>query len=302
MEFEVKFFPTRLTFPTWCPPSLARRACRTLSIGTPRIKRIRELPTFRGLSRSPLMPEIEPFIDPLDRREEILAGIETDGVEVVDWMLDSWMNAVALSARETEYNLAGSQMTTGSGDGYIPGVKAEDIHAKKQRGRDVSRQGYFVLVTPRGNTNVPRYGKATAIFKDLLAWGSNTYLGSVQYGANLIKWKELASTPIRRSIGFFKDSRGHVAPNFFVQRPSRPAMSVTARLSIDSNDNQTININFRDPTDYTRVSGSKSFDVAKGTHEVTFTLTALPFVPPVVAEIQPEDGVSTSLNSYDTIP
>jgi len=47
------------------------------------------------------------------------------------------------------------------------------------------------------------------IFRDLLSWGSMSWLGSLQWVGNLLKWKELASTPIRDAIGFFMDLRGN---------------------------------------------------------------------------------------------
>jgi len=69
-------------------------------------------------------------------------------------------------------------------------------------------------------------------------------------------------------------------------------------MVLSSNDRQTIKINFRDPTDYSRVVGTKQFDVASGQSEASFTVTAFPYVPPLISEIQPQDKIQTTLNSY----
>lgn len=193
-------------------------------------------------------------------------------------------------------------MVTKTGDPYIPGVRIEDCYIRSQLGRTVENQGYSTVITPRGNFNVDNFGKARGIFRDLLTWASNTRLWNVQFIDNLIKWKELVSTPITNAIGFFMDTRGNNAPNFFLQRPRRPALSSTVTLQLSSENPQNIVMNFRDPTNYTGVSGTKSFDIAAGTSQIQFTLSAIPFVPPVVAEIQPEDGIATKLVSYETTP
>ena len=113
-----------------------------------------------------------------------------------------------------------------------------------------------------------------------------------------MKWKSLAETPIRQTVGFYRDGLGHSAPNFFVQRPTRPALSVRVRQRFSTDEDQTLTINFRDPTNYTRVVGSRSVDIAAGENEVTYTVSAFPYVPPVVAEIQPEDNRSTKLEEF----
>lgn len=303
MEFEVRFYPTTCRLPSWAPKVTIPRALRTLRVGEPTVTTVS--PVFSesaGLSRSPFRPELPPILDPRKHIDRILEGISIDGVEIVEWMLDAFVNHVMLSAREIEYNLAGSQMVTKTGDPYIPGVRIEDCYIRSQLGRTVENQGYSTVITPRGNFNVDNFGKARGIFRDLLTWASNTRLWNVQFIDNLIKWKELVSTPITNAIGFFMDTRGNNAPNFFLQRPRRPALSSTVTLQLSSENPQNIVMNFRDPTNYTGVSGTKSFDIAAGTSQIQFTLSAIPFVPPVVAEIQPEDGIATKLVSYETTP
>jgi len=115
---------------------------------------------------------------------------------------------------------------------------------------------------------------------------------------NLLKWKSLAETPINQAVGFYRDSAGNVAPQFFVQQPTRPALTVTVKQVFSSDTDQTLNINFRDPTNYAKVLGSKKVDIAAGTCEVTYTVTAFPYVPPLIAEIQPQDKTNTNLQQY----
>jgi len=123
----------------------------------------------------------------------------------------------------------------------------------------------------------------------------------MQWTGSLLKWRSLAETPIRQTVGFYMDLRGNTAPNFFVQIPTRPALSVTVRQRFSSDGGQTLGVNLRDPTDYSRVVGTKSVAIAKGTSEVTYTMSAFPYVPPVVAELQPEDARSTKLELFEVM-
>jgi hypothetical protein len=206
-------------------------------------------------------------------------------------------NAV-LQARIAEYNRLGSELAGANGDGYIPGVVVEDIKFQSQSGATVSSQGYAIATTPRGNFNVPSLKKAPGVFKDLISWGSMSYLGAIQFNGTLLKWKSLAETPINQTVGFYMDTRGNVAPNFFVQQPTRPALTVTVTQVFSSDQSQTLKLNFRDPTDYSRIVGSKNVSIASGTSQVSYTVSAFPYVPPIVAEIQPQDSIQTKLESY----
>jgi hypothetical protein len=297
-EATLKLFPTQIKLPAWIRPLALKMALSNLRIEVKDVKILDTTFSLRRLMRSPLLPHLEPALDPRAILPRIQEAAMIDGVEIVEWMYIAHADLAVMTARISEYNTAGSQMIGGNGDPYIPGVAVEDILYQSITASDVSRQGYAVAITPRGNFSVPRLGKATGVFKDLLTWGSMSWLGSIQWIGNLLKWKELASTPIRGVVGFFMDSRGNTAPHFFVQQPSRPALTVTVRQVFESNDRQTITINFRDSTDYTRKLGSKQIDVNAGQVQVTYTVSAFPYVPPLIAEIQPEDNVQTKLNEY----
>jgi hypothetical protein len=228
----------------------------------------------------------------------IVKEVPVDGVEIVEWMQIAHADKLTLSARALEYNRAGSEMAYDSGDSYIPGVSVEDLKFQKDKGATVKSRGYGIAITPRGNFNLPTLKKATGVFKDLISAATMSYCGGAQWNGNLLKWKELAATPIKTTVGFFCDRAGNIAPNFFEQLPPRPALSVTVRQTFSSNDAQTITMNFRDPTDYSRVLGTKTVDIPAGTSQVTWTMSAIPYVPPTVAEIQPQDDTETSMEEY----
>jgi hypothetical protein len=154
------------------------------------------------------------------------------------------------------------------------------------------------VFTPRGSFSVPRLGKSAGVFRDLLAWGSISWIGTLQWVGSLLKWKSLAETPVRQTVGFYMDTRGNTAPLFFVQMPPRPALTVTARLVVETSDRQTLTITFRDPSDYTNVISTRKVDLQSGSNQIEFSLRAFPYVPPLVAEIQPEDNKQTKLNEY----
>jgi len=298
-QLEKGVYPTTLRLPLWARPMSIQPALRRLSISEIKAKLISE--TFlleRGLRISPLRPEIPPTLSPIRILPIIREIAPIDGVEVVEWMHISAAENTVLQARILEYNSLGSQIVGANGDPYIPGVVVENIRFLSELGSTIASRGYSIVSTPRGNFNVPNLGNTTGVFRDLISWASTSYIGKVQTVGTLLKWRDLAQTPITQPVGFFMDLAGNVAPHFFVQQPPRPALTVTVRQIFSSDKPQTIKLNFRDPTNYSNIVGTKSVAIAAGTSEVTYTLSSFPYVPPLVAEIKPQDGVQTRLESY----
>jgi hypothetical protein len=273
-------------------------ALSSLRIGDFTVRRLSGEFTLRGLMKSPLRPDLRVALHPAEVVEDVRVIAPVDGSEVVEWMQISAAENIVMQARIAEYNALGSQLVGGSDDPFIPGLVVEDIKMENVTGATVASRGYASVSTPRGSFNVPRLGKSTGVFRDLLAWGSISWVGSIQYTGNLLKWKSLAETPIRQTVGFYMDSAGNTAPNFFVQMPPRPALTVRARLVVESSDRQELGITFRDPSDYTKTLSTRKVDLQSGGNQVEYTLSAFPYVPPVVAEIQPENNKQTKLNEY----
>ena len=299
-RIQVAFYPTRVRFPLWARRNALalRGALDRLRISDPTVRRISAEFRPRALMKPILDPRLPPTLDARDYLDVTVREVPVDGVEVVEWMQVAHADALALSARTLEYNRAGSQMVSSNGDSYIPGVSVEEICFRKETGTTVRSRGYAIADTPIGSFNLPTLGRTAGIFRNLLSAATMSYAGSVQWTGNLIKWKELAKTPINQTVGFFRDVRGNVAPNFFEQLPPRPKLTVTVRQTFSTDKPQTLTMNFRDPTDYTRVLGTKSVDVDAGTSQVTWTMSAFPYVPPTVAEIQPEDQTNCALEEY----
>jgi hypothetical protein len=296
---EEKAYPTMVRMPIWSRPSLTSIALSRIKISEPTVNIISERFILeRGLLPCPFKPISRLALDPSEVLEVVKSEAPIDGREIVEWMQISAAENIVMQARIAEYNRLGSELIGRSGDAYIPGVVVEDLYYISQTGSDVGMQGYATVRTPRGSFNVPAPGKIPGIFRDILSWGSIPWLGIEQFIGNLLKWKSLAETPITQTVGFYMDSEGQVAPNFFAQIPPRPSLTVAVRMKFSTNTKQTIKINFRDPSDYTRVVGSKSVEIPSGESEVTYTVTAFPYVPPVVSEIQPRDRTQTKLEEY----
>jgi len=295
-----RFYPTTLRLPVWARRLTIGYALNSLRISEPEVRLIsRDFIKERGLVRPLYMPQFRPVLDPMEILTRLREEVSPDGVEVVDWMVRAAAENAVLSARAEEYNRLGSEFAYAASDGYIPGVIVEDCRIRSERGSVVRTRGYAIAETPRGTFNIPEVGKRLGIFRDLITWGSIWLRsGLIQQYNTLLKWRSLAETPIRQTVGFYRDQLGHLAPNFFVQIPPRPALSVIVRQRFSSDRDQTIDMNFRDPTNYARVVGSKSVAIATGENEVTYTVSAFPFVPPTVAEIQPADGTSTKLEEF----
>lgn len=296
-----RVYPTTLRMPIWARPLAITQAISTLRISEIEVKQISDIfEKEAGLLRPLALPDLPPAFDPREYFEEVQTAAPVDGTEVVDWMQVSAVENAVLSARMAEYNRLGSQMVARSGDGYVPGVYADDCFIYRiQTGADVASAGYGIARTPRGNFQFPHLGGSTGIFRDLISWASESRPGGIQWNASLIKWKSLAETPIGETVGFYRDWMGNSAPNFFVQKPTRPKLSVTVRQRFSSSDPQTLGIIFREPSNYSQNVGTKSVAIAAGTHDVSYTVSAFPFVPPLVAEIQGANGVDLKLDAYE---
>jgi len=223
-----RLYPTTLRLPLWVRPLTLPRALRTFKISEPRVRVIsREFIEERGLVRSLLAPTLRPTLDPARILDQIKIEKPLVSGEVVEWMQISGAENAVLMARIQEYNRLGSEMIGKSSDPWLPGLYIEDIfYPSGQTGAGIRTRGYAIARTPRGDFNVPSLSKRAGVFRDLLSWGSISSLWSHQWTGTLAKWKSLAETPIRQVVGFYKDWRGNVAPNFFVQRPTRPALTV----------------------------------------------------------------------------
>lgn len=298
MTIKERLYPTEVRLPLWVRPATLRVALSRLRVSDVMVTRISEIFDTRGLLRAALFPDAPPVLNPAEYLDGVREIAPVDGTEVVEWMHISAAENAVLQARAREYNRLGSQLVYANGDPYIPGVHVEDIYYVSQLGSKIRSQGFGIARTPRGDFRVPALGKAVGAFRDLISEGLMSYIGSVQWTGTLLKWKSLAETPITQSVGFFRDLAGNVASNFFVQRPPRPALTVHVRQKFSSNIDQTLTINFRDPTDYSRVLGSRSVAIAAGQCQVEYTVSAFPYVPPLIAEIAPEDNTDTKLDEY----
>lgn len=297
-EAILRLYPTEVRLPAWARPLSIKASLPTLTLTDLDVKLVNEAFTLKGLMRSPYRPDLKPVLDPSEIVEDIRAIAPVDGTEVVEWMQLAAAEYTVMQARIAEYNALGSQLVGGSNDAYIPGLVVEDVMMESVSGAVVSSRGYVTVYTPAGNYTCPNLGKSTGIFSNHLSWASIVWTRVVQFLANLLKWKSLASTPIKQTVGFFMDGAGHVAPNFFVMQTSRPMVRARTKLVFESNNEQTVTLNFRDPTNYKNVLLTKSFKIPAGTSTVLFTITAIPYIPPLVTEIQPQDNVQTKLNEF----
>lgn len=294
---KVHMMPTVVSYPTWYR---GLKRVKEVIIGEENITMIDSEFTLRGLMSSPVVPDAPVAIDPNDVLPFVEKMAPVDGKEMTQWMHEAMAQNIVMSARIMEYNSGSPGYLTGnSTDPRYPGLVVGDIRFQSEPGLKIREKGYGTVITPLGNYHVPFRGKRPGIFKDLLSWGSCTSAGVIQWVASLLKWLRLKETPIRQRIGFYMDLRGNNAPNFFVQKPKFPRAALRVKQVFSSNDRQEIHIRFRDPSDYTRVVGEKVLDISRGTHAIEYSVSAFPFVPPLVSEIQPEDGVQTVLVEYD---
>jgi hypothetical protein len=291
------FFPTEVRLPLWVRPLALEQALAGVRISDVSVRRISS--EFRPrLMASIYRPDLPVALNPRDYEETARSEAPVDGREIVEWMHISAIENMDLQARLVEYNMLGSQAVGSATDPYYPGLVVEDCKVRSEAGATIRSRGYGIADTPRGSFNVPLNAKSPGIFSDVITWSSMSAVGGIQWNATLIKWKSLAETPITQSAGFYMDYRGNAAPNFFVQKPPAPRLSVRVRQVFSSDGDQNLVISFRDPTNYSSERGTKSVAIAGGQSEVTYTVSSFPYVPPLICQVQPQDGRQTTIDSY----
>ena len=240
-------------------------------------------------------PKVEPTLD----FEKVLSFFRqeapVDNKEIVEWMQESAAVNALLDQRMEEYNRY-SNMVSASGDANIPGVYVDDIRFKRETGWTVYRRGYaYVYSPPVGTVRVDNRSGRTIIARNYLAWAGVRANNTYQWNGLLAKWRSLARTPIRSTIGFI-NFYGIIAPHFFVQEPSNRTESIESTIVISSSEEQEVTLTFRDPNDYTRVLDEAKINVGAGVYEIRYANASYPAVPPVVVEVQPQKP--TALRSF----
>lgn len=272
---------------------------RRFSIEAVETKLARPEFSLEGLSRPRIFPEFPVEVETEAMLPRVREYAPTDGVEVVEWMQDSAADNAILDSIKADYERGGSLVFARSGDPAIPGLSVYDTYFPSVRGSTVASRGYAVLVTPYGNFNVPARGKLTLTMRDFLGWGAAPWVGGFQWRGVLMRWVELASTPIENRVGFLNSS-GLVAPQFFRISTKRLPMA-TMRLGLSSNKEQTVVVTGRDTADYGTVLFSADLNIPAGQSESVIRLFSLP-MRPFAMEIQPSDGTSTVLDSLSVFP
>jgi len=304
-----RFYPTSVYLPLWARRLSLRTALAQFRVTDISVRQVdpvfsierKPARTRLNIVRPRLFPRLPAALDSGDYLSRIRAEAPVDGTEIVGWMQRCAANNAIISARVEEYNRLGSQLIGDSDDPYIPGCSVEDIQFRSERGRDVSNRGYGIAETPRGNFRVDAGGRGDGVFRDLLSWGGIDWVGYTQWTGTLLKWKSLASTPIRDAVGFPSFS-GLSAPQYVVLQPSRPALRMSVNQSFTTDKPQRIYITWRDPNDFTRVLARDWIDIPEGTSELSYRVISFPYVPPTVYHMQPENETRTRMDYLITSP
>lgn len=268
-------------------------------------------PEFRvgGLKKSTMfawLPKTASVANSWALVEDIASEIPTDGREIVEWMHAAAADMAVLDAYSNEYSTCstrgGGVVYSSSGDGYIPGVRVQNIRGESVPSSTVRSRGYGRVITPYGSFNVPVGGKALFAYKDLLVWAALPFTYGIQWLLSILNWARLAVAPITDRVRF-PSCHGKVAPNFFSVQPSFPSPVCLMRIGISSDKPQTIQIRGRGPSgSFHNVLFEDSFDVSKGENEIVYYVTGFPFVQNFTLELQPQDGTETVLDYLEVYP
>jgi hypothetical protein len=261
-----------------------------------------EVDLAKGLAKPKTLFWVRSAVDSSLAREQVASEVPVDGVEVVEWMHLAAADNAVFEAMAEEYNRLGSELLSGSGDAYIPGVRVGDLRGESVAGSTVSSRGYGVVVTPHGNFNVPVGGKLTIAIKDLLAWAALPWCSAVQWLLTLLQWRGLAKVPVRDRVRF-GGSQGLVAPNFFSVTPKAPVPLLTLRIGLTSDKDQDVAIRGRGVKgSYHQVLFEDKFSVKSGSSEVVYNVYGFPYVSSFTLELQPSGRTQTVLDYIDVFP
>jgi hypothetical protein len=261
-----------------------------------------EVDLERGLLKPLTLQWVRSVVDSSLAREQIASEAPVDGVEVVEWMHYAAADSAVFEAMAEEYKRLGSELLSGSGDPYIPGVRVGDLGGESVSGSVVASRGYGVVITPYGDFNVPAPGKATIAFRDLLAWAAIPWVGSVQWTLTLLQWRDLAKVPVRQRVRF-ASSHGLVAPNFFSVTPKMPVPLLTLRIGLTSDRDQDVVIRGRGiKGSYHNVLFEDAASVKAGSNEVVCSVYGFPHVSSFTLELQPSDNTQTVLDYINVFP
>jgi len=225
--------------------------------------------------------------------------VETEP-DVVEWMVEATAINAYLLACANEYERAGSFMLVCCDDAYIPGVSVEDIYFASETGGTVAQRGYSVVVTPQGNFNCPVPGKQTIVTKNILAWAAVVKAYIKQWTGVLTKFKDLVVNPQSRIR--FPNASGLTGPLFFGHQASRRAFRNIVEMSVTTDKPQTITVTARSPTDYTSTLFSFKQSLQSGQNVIRFKIRSLFGVPPMVMQIDTENGTNACLDYYTVYP
>jgi hypothetical protein len=223
-----------------------------------------------------------------------------DEPDVTDWMVPAKAAVASLKARSREYSRAGSSMIVGVSDPFTPGLNNGPMIFESITGSQVSDNGAASVKFPDSDSiDIPAPGAKSIIKENLLGWGAALDLQDRQWVGALTRVEELSVNP-SDEIGF-PNIQGITSPLFIGHRPRRPALLNDVSMGFKSNIEQEVKINLRSVSDYTNVLSEVTRTIPKGKSNVNFRLFGLG-VPPMVAEITPENESQTILTNYDVRP
>jgi len=296
-----RYRPTRLELPSWVTRDTMTEGVDSVDTSIDfNIERISSARPIDILRDSPLFPDVSKEFRTPNLIQEFTNRNPSDGVEIVDWMHQSAAEAAVLSGWASEYN-ENSQVTTATGDPTAPHdlIGVQDFNFEPTPGRNVASAGEATFNTPDGQVTIANNDAELVANPDNIGWGGvSADPGSYQWNGKVAQFKELGQTPIENPVRF-PQFGGYSLPNLFNQAPPEASEQAEVTFNLSSNTDQRVRIAFRNPNDYSQRVAENTIMAPEGTSEVTFQIASAPEVPPLVAEMEPENqGNVQSIESY----
>ncbi|MEM1865983.1 MAG: hypothetical protein QXD57_07130 [Ignisphaera sp.] len=236
----------------------------------------------------------QPTFDYREAIEQVNVSIPV-APDIVDWMREATATEAIFDVFAQSVSSNKGAVASLTGDGYVPGVRVEDVYFQSYSGDVVERSG-AVLVTPVGNINIPLNSKVLVAKGSFLAWACarNRYIA--QWIGTILKYKLNPEAKLGSDVKDipFPSSGTFVAPVVIDVTPPLSIRHVDY-IQIYSDRDQTVNLIFTQRNSYDSQIANIVVNVSYGVSIIKLRVFGISSYSVI---IQPSDGVSSYLQSY----
>ncbi len=298
-----KLITTRIEMPTWCTSEVFTEIVKTplFMVGKYKVKYSNKdfYEVVSDMFSTPWIENKYQGIDSDKILDVVVKEINVDGEYILDWMRDAFAQNAAITVMQANMVNVGAFAEGASNDGYIPGVKVQDISYVSEPSSVITKRGYAKVNTPYGDVKSPVIDKKSIIKDMMLAWSAIPWTGIKQWLGALIKWIKLAASPLMHihlpnvSIG------GLTSPQFLAHIPPHFGFINDVETHIASNKDQKLLLIYRNPRNFTQEFFRLAVPLRANTvAKIRYRIYSLFGVPPFLVQAETPDNGLIDIQQY----